>query len=261
MTPEQLDEIEARANRATEGPWEEEWKIVPGTVGYEVSNFGNVRSYFKKGNHRTKRTAYPRTLAKRARKDGAYPTVNLPNKDGKYDTRAVHRLVMLAFVGECPEGKEVAHLNGDPSDNRLENLAYVTHVENESHKRLHGTHQVGESNSNAKLQGWQVAEIKYLASKSVPQGKIARLFDIDHKHVSEILNGNTWGNKSARTDVPQLVAEVRRLQGLVVSAQRAWDEGFTAGWEEATNPGAFVNDIWDAKTPNPYGVALGETDG
>ena len=32
----------------------------------------------------------------------------------------------------------------------------------------------------------------------------------------------------------------------------AWHEGFEAGWEEHENPGPFVNDIWDAKTPNPY---------
>lgn len=35
-------------------------------------------------------------------------------------------------------------------------------------------------------------------------------------------------------------------------AYEAWQEGFEAGWDEAKDPGAFVNDLWDAKTPNPY---------
>ena len=35
-------------------------------------------------------------------------------------------------------------------------------------------------------------------------------------------------------------------------AEKAWDEGFEAGWAECDDPGAFVNDVWDAKTPNPY---------
>ena len=35
----------------------------------------------------------------------------------------------------------------------------------------------------------------------------------------------------------------------------AWDEGFSAGWAEAKDPGAFVNDVWDAETPNPYNAA------
>ncbi len=42
----------------------------------------------------------------------------------------VHRLVMAAFVGPCPEGQEVMHNNHIRSDNRLENLRYGTHVEN-----------------------------------------------------------------------------------------------------------------------------------
>lgn len=33
---------------------------------------------------------------------------------------------------------------------------------------------------------------------------------------------------------------------------RVWDEGFEAGWAEKGDLGAFVNDVWDAKTPNPY---------
>src|SRR5690625_2328955 len=187
MTSLDLAAIRERAEQATPAPWEETWKQIPGFIGYEVSDFGNVRSYYRKGNHRNKRTRYPRTLAKRARKDGAYPSVSLPKDNGKYSSCAIHRLVMLAFVGPCPDGYQVAHLNGDPSDNRLTNLKYVTPKENNSHKIGHGTHNGGESNHQSTLQGWQVAEIKYLATKSVPQGKIARLFDISHKHVNAVL--------------------------------------------------------------------------
>lgn len=35
-------------------------------------------------------------------------------------------------------------------------------------------------------------------------------------------------------------------------AYEAWQAGFEAGWDEAKDPDAFVNDVWDAKTPNPY---------
>lgn len=35
-------------------------------------------------------------------------------------------------------------------------------------------------------------------------------------------------------------------------AERAWDQGFKAGWAECNDPGPFVNDVWDAKTPNPH---------
>lgn len=207
-----LAQIKVRAEKATGGPWEETWKQIPGYDGYEVSDFGNVRSYYLKGNHKRKRAKYPRLLKTVPKKNGGYQTVSL-KRDGqaKYQHVSVHRLVMLAFAGPCPEGKEVAHLNGDHSDARFSNLAYATHQENEFHKTLHGTDGAGERNSAAKLQGWQVAEIKYLAEKSIPQGKIAELFDLDHKAVSEILRERNWRHTAARTDVPRLVAAVEAV--------------------------------------------------
>lgn len=45
----------------------------------------------------------------------------------------IHVLVTVAFLGDCPNGKEVNHKNGDKSDNRLTNLEYVTHSENMKH--------------------------------------------------------------------------------------------------------------------------------
>ena len=52
---------------------------------------------------------------------------------------AVHRFVCMAFHGIPVEGKEVAHLDGDCLNNRAENLAWVTHSENEKQKQIHGT--------------------------------------------------------------------------------------------------------------------------
>lgn len=195
-----LEEERRIINAATAGGWEESWRQVPGFEGYEVSDFGNVRSYLARGNHKAKRADYPRTLKTPLNRKGGYRSVQLRNAAGKFEHHYVHRLVLMAFEGPCPEGLEVAHLNGDNQDSRLENLAYVTHQENESHKRQHGTASTGEGNSNAKLQGWQVAEIKYLAAKSVPQAKIAQLFDVSHKHVGDILRGKTWGDVPARED-------------------------------------------------------------
>lgn len=53
-----------------------------------------------------------------------------PNRDGylfvkiRGRNRRVHRLVLEAFVGPCPPGMECRHLDDDPRNNRLDNLAW-----------------------------------------------------------------------------------------------------------------------------------------
>jgi hypothetical protein len=53
----------------------------------------------------------------------------------------VHQLVAEAFIGPRPAGQEVRHLNGDPSDNRVENLAYGTRSQNVLDSVQHGTYR------------------------------------------------------------------------------------------------------------------------
>src|SRR5699024_9639299 len=55
-------------------------------------------------------------------------------------TRRVHRLVMEAFVGPCPEGMEVCHWNDNASDNRLSNLRYDTRSANTMDMIRNGRH-------------------------------------------------------------------------------------------------------------------------
>lgn len=58
-----------------------------------------------------------------------YKKVYLYNGHGRRIVR-VHRLMMEAFYGKCPNGYVVDHIDGDPSNNRLNNLRYLTSVDN-----------------------------------------------------------------------------------------------------------------------------------
>lgn len=109
----------------------ETWLPVPDYEGiYEVSNLGQVWSFPR-----------PRTKGGIMRlfpdKHG-YPWVTL-TKNGEQKRRAVHQLVAAAFIGPCPEGQEVRHKDGDPTNPRVDNLIYGTHGENMLDKREHGT--------------------------------------------------------------------------------------------------------------------------
>jgi len=55
-------------------------------------------------------------------------------------SRTVHSLVATSFIGPYPDGHEVRHINGVPSDNRVGNLVYGTKSENSYDSITHGTH-------------------------------------------------------------------------------------------------------------------------
>lgn len=68
------------------------------------------------------------------------------SRDGKPRRYMVHRLVLEAFVGPCPEGMETLHRNDSPGDNRLENLRWGTHAENIEDMKRNGNFNSGRWN-------------------------------------------------------------------------------------------------------------------
>lgn len=125
----------SRVNQSGNGFGDEIWRSVVGYEGtYEVSNRGRVRRV-------ATRTGRPEErLLKAALFSSGYPGVTL-SRDGVRASKSVHRLVAAAFLGPAPEGSQVRHLNGDPTDNRLSNLRYGTALENAADKTAHGTYR------------------------------------------------------------------------------------------------------------------------
>ena len=115
----------------------EQWLPIPGYEAfYEVSDHGRVRRLKKRGGSTRNWPYLVPTPQGRKRKQYLGVTLYL---EGKRWDATVHVLMMLAFIGPCPKGQEIRHLNGNQFDNRLENLAYGTPQENTQDAFLHGT--------------------------------------------------------------------------------------------------------------------------
>ena len=120
----------------------EQWKPVNGYEGiYEVSSQGRVRSVDRTVTYSNGRVCHleGRVLRTPLSKRGGYPFVNLCIQ-GKCQVRTVHSLVAEAFIGPRPEGAEVCHNDGNPANNRVDNLRYGTSSDNALDKVRHGTH-------------------------------------------------------------------------------------------------------------------------
>lgn len=91
---------------------------------YEISNLGNVRRLrFINSRHNFEKIR----MCKQTLNTWGYMTVNL-SKNGKSNTKRVHRLVATTFLGDS--NLQVDHIDGNKQNNRLDNLEYVTPKEN-----------------------------------------------------------------------------------------------------------------------------------
>lgn len=103
----------------------ETWRRHPVFSRYEVSDHGRVRN--AQGH-----------VMRMFRNRAGYLSIGLRNGPGRSVTALVHQLVARAFIGLCPDGMEVLHGDGDPSNNRLGNLRYGTRSENVRDAVRHG---------------------------------------------------------------------------------------------------------------------------
>lgn len=177
-------------------PTSEIWKPVVGDEGiYEVSSFGRVRSVPRGGRRSV-------VLRPSIDKKG-YARVDL-----RGSTKKVHRLVLTAFDRPANPGEEGAHLDGNPSNNCRENLAWKTSSENKDDQRRHGTMPRGEQRARSALSDDDVRQIRRFRSEGLMWKEIHR--DYPNIGWSTLVQAGTGINYGHICDVPPVVGRVRR---------------------------------------------------
>lgn len=113
---------------------------------------------------------------------------------GKWVSVHVHVAVCLAFKGPRPTPKhEVAHRDGNRTNNRPRNLRWATHTENGADTRRHGRTRPGSKNPSAKLTEEQVLEIRRLRNEGWTLVALGTKFGVHFTTIHLISTGEKWG--------------------------------------------------------------------
>ena len=175
----------------------EHWKPIPSFEGlYEISEFGTIKSLARKETTKAgwSRIKNEKTLKPyKCKDDRLYVDLCVNYKKTR---SSVHRLVLLAFVGPCPEGMEACHNDGNHRNNHYSNLRWDTHKNNLDDKYKHGTHICGENHKLSKLKEDDVRKIRDMATKKVSVTKIAETFNVSRRLIRKILTGLAWTHVS-----------------------------------------------------------------
>lgn len=116
--------------------------------------------------------------------DGRYRQITMHHQSKHY----VHRLVAAAFIPNPENKPDVAHWDGDGTNNAAHNLRWATEVENMADKKRHGTHIKGERHGNAKLTDAQVRDIRKMRDEGEHIDHIAWCFGVSKWTVYDACN-------------------------------------------------------------------------
>lgn len=154
---------------------EEEWKEIN---GYKISNYGRVIN--NKG----------------------YELKNTPDKSGyvvcKINLgngiiRGMHRIVATAFIPNPENLPEVNHIDGDKSNNRVDNLEWVSRKENQYHASYVLNKRIGEDQYYHVLTEEEVLQIYDLCKYTkMLYTEIAELYGVSRTIPDKIANGRSW---------------------------------------------------------------------
>lgn len=163
----------------------EKWIKINELDGYEISNMGRLRSVdriIERGNQKVK---YKGKIRKLFNDGNGYLIVRIKNR-----TLKIHRFVAKYFIQNPNDKKCVNHINGIKTDNRAENLEWVTSSENNKHAFLTGLKKGnnGEKSGMAKFTNEQVEVIREMYNSGrTNYSELGRLFNVKGDTIANII--------------------------------------------------------------------------
>lgn len=175
-----------------------DYREIPGHEGFWAGSDGTIWTQWKRealrgqwGGTRLVRTDEKRRMNQRPNKRTGRLSVDIRQK-----AIGVPRLILLAFVGPCPDGMEACHdPNPDVSDNRLCNLRWDTPAANIADRDRHGRTARGIRHGVAKFTDDDVRYIRDQYDNHYTNQlfrQLAARFHADYTVVFRIAKRQAW---------------------------------------------------------------------
>jgi hypothetical protein len=152
------------------------WKPIPLWENvYEASNMGRIKRIKASSGTR------PGHINRLRQSTNGYLNILLSDGSRKW-VGSVHRIIATTFIGLPPfPTYQVHHINNNKTDNRVENLQWVTPKENSSFRKP----PKRDTNIIAKLTSSQVTRLKEL-SPFLNRNELSKLFSISTRQVRRL---------------------------------------------------------------------------
>lgn len=111
--------------------------------------------------------------------------------NGETSCKTVHRLVTEAFLGKCPPGRQVNHIDGIKTNNTLSNLEYVTPRENMLH-----SYRIGLQPRRDIYPQSTIDQARRLRGRGLSYRDISRETGMSFQHCWSVVNGTRRANDS-----------------------------------------------------------------
>ena len=183
----ELDELKKSLLKCNGDLPHEIWRDICGYEGlYKVSNFGRVKSLH----------CGREKLLKAGVSNTGYANMSLTKTKTKKNFH-VHALVAGAFLPN-PEGKrELNHIDGNKTNNRVENLEWITGSENTRHAIQNGQLKI-KKGSQCRFAKLTDEQVRYIRRVYIPrhhefgQLALARRFNVSSSTIYEIISGKYY---------------------------------------------------------------------
>jgi len=175
----------------------ERWKPIPGFNAYEASTHGRIRSVdrmvYDKGFGGLRRCRG--TVLKPTTNKNGYAYVEL-TVESKGITCTVHRLVALAWLPNPANLPEVDHVHGNKPNNAIDNLEWVSTLENRRRAWALGLYKKpkGEQMPTARLTEADVIEMRrlYDSCQIQNQSELSRKFNVTSATAHNVVTRKSW---------------------------------------------------------------------